>query len=75
MWFTILTSCIYVCFAIFIGINMIGIIKLNYKRDFSNEPNYPYKEMIKKKTKAVILLFSLLIFVMFSIFFLQNLFS
>ena len=75
MWFTILTSLIYICFAILIGINMVGVIRLNYRKDFSRESDYPYKQLIKKKIKAVILLFILLILVMIFIFLLQNIFS
>ena len=71
MWFTLLQSCIFIFFAFLIGINMIGIIRLKYKKDFDSGFNFSHEESIKKKTRIVILSFILLVLIMVITFLLQ----
>lgn len=53
-----------------IGVNMISIIRINYKSATYNlEENRQNKLIVKQKIKRIILLFALLIIVMFLSFF------
>ena len=65
MGLTIVTSIIFISFAIYIGKNMIEIIRLNYRKSTTHSSNCEVdtfiKNEIKRKTKAVIVGFSFLI--------------
>jgi len=75
MWFTVLTSIVFVCFGVYIGKNMIDVISLTYKKSTTyntNEAKVFLKAKIRKKTIASILAFILLIFIMVLVFFLKG---
>lgn len=73
MWFSYFIAATFIAFMLPISINMIAIIKLNYKNDFSDEQMR--KEVLRSRIKKVIVLFSLLIVIMFLSFFLNYLFA
>ena len=74
MWLKILTVIIFISFLVPVGINMIYIIKYNYKRKKWEEDVVGDKEL-KRRVKRVVVLFFLLIVVMFLVFFLNHFFN
>lgn len=68
MWLSYVTVIIFVAFMLPISINMISIIKLNYKKVYTLGEEELQKKIKKKKIKKVVLLFLLLIIGMFFAF-------
>ena len=73
MWFSFFTTLVFIAFMIPISINMIAIIKLNYKNIQGDVK--VRKKTLRSRIKKVVVLFSLLVVVMFLSFFLNYLFT